>query len=335
VRSFSGIQPSGRKHLGNYLGAIRSWCIEQEDHDLMVGVVDLHALTAPRAPAELGVDTLRTAALLLACGLDPARSTIFVQSQVTGHAELAWLLGSLASVGELRRMAQFRAKATTREMASASLLTYPVLQAADILLYRAERVPVGEDQRQHLELARRLAERFNRRYGRLFPIPQAVVPARGARIMDLQHPANKMSSTEGTPAGTLSLLDTPAAIRRKLGRAVTDAGHEVRATPAKPGVSNLLEILSASSGQPREAHERRLAGAGYGALKAEVAEAVIALLEPIQARYAALAAAGFAEVRAILRAGAARARMLAEATMALVRAAVGLLPPDEIPMAEA
>jgi tryptophanyl-tRNA synthetase len=324
TRVFSGIQPTGEKHLGNYLGAIRGWLADQERHECLVCLVDLHALTASPEPEALARDTRRLAALLLACGIDPERCTLFVQSHVPAHTELAWLLACLTGVGDLRRMTQYRAKAEAGRPASAALFTYPVLQAADVLLYRAERVPVGEDQRQHLELARDLAVRFNRRYGELFPLPEAAFAERGARVMDLQRPLQKMSTSAGTPLGTLFLLDPPDAVERKVRAAVTDPGREVRAGPGQPGVSNLLAILGAATGAPPADLERRFRGRGYAALKAEVADAVVALTAPIRERYADLAADGFAATEEVLAAGAARARPLAAETLARARAAVGL-----------
>ena len=324
-RVFSAIQPTGAKHLGNYLGAIRGWVAAQEQDECIFCIADLHALTASPDPDALRSDTRSVAALLLACGIDPARCTLFVQSHVPAHTELAWLLATLTGVGELRRMTQFKAKAA-EEAASAGLLTYPVLQAADILLYRAERVPVGEDQRQHLELARDLAARFGRRYGPLFPLPQAALAERGARVMDLQRPTRKMSTSGGSTAGTLFLLDPPDVLRRKVAAAVTDAGREIRAAEDKPGVSNLLAILAAARGEPVAALEARLQGQGYAALKGEVAEAVVALTEPIRARHRQLAAAHFREVDATLAEGAQRARSVAGDTLTKAKAAVGLLP---------
>jgi tryptophanyl-tRNA synthetase len=324
ARTFSGIQPTGEKHLGNYLGAIRGWVADQEEHECLFCLVDLHALTGAPEPAALRRDTRRLAALLLACGLDPERCTLFAQSHVPAHTELAWILACLTGVGELRRMTQFKAKAEAGASASAALLTYPVLQAADVLLYRAERVPVGEDQRQHLELARGLAVRFNGRYGDLFPLPEAALAEQGARVMDLQRPMQKMSTSAGTPLGTLFLLDPPEAVERKIRAAVTDPGHEVRGGPDKPGVSNLLGILAAATGVPVTDLEGRLRRRGYSALKEEVAEAVLALTAPIRERYETLAADGFRASDEVLAAGAVRARSLAAKTLARAKATVGL-----------
>jgi tryptophanyl-tRNA synthetase len=328
ARVFSAIQPTGEKHLGNYLGAIRGWVAMQKDQECLFCIADLHALTGTPDPEALRRDTRRLAALLLACGLDPERCTLFVQSHVPAHAELAWLLDCLTGVGELRRMTQFKTRAGPEGTASAGLLTYPVLQAADILLYRSERVPVGEDQRQHLELARNLAERFGRRYGALFPLPEVVLTEGASRVMDLQRPTRKMSTSGGTPAGTLFLLDPPQILRRKVAAAVTDPGREVRTGPDKPGISNLLAILAAARDEPVAAFEERLRGRGYAALKAEVADALAALTEPIRTRYETIATDGFQAAEEALRAGAAHARALATETLARAKAAVGLLPLD-------
>jgi tryptophanyl-tRNA synthetase len=327
ARVFSGIQPTGEKHLGNYLGAIRGWVAAQAEHDCLFCLVDLHALTAAPDPAALRRGTRRVAALLLACGLDPDRCRLFVQSHVPGHAELAWLLGCLTGMGELRRMTQFKAKAGEEDAASAGLFTYPVLQAADVLLYRAEGVPVGEDQRQHLELARDLAGRFNRRYAGLFPLPEAILPDEGTRLMDLQRPTRKMSTTGGTERGTLFLLDPPEVIARKVNAAVTDPGREVRAAPERPGVSNLLGLLSAATGRSVPALEERFHGRGYAALKAELVEALVTLAMPIRSRFRELEASGFAGVEEILAGGADAARRLAAETLREAKEAVGLLPP--------
>ncbi|HUP69913.1 MAG TPA: tryptophan--tRNA ligase [Acidimicrobiales bacterium] len=324
-RVLSGIQPTGDAHLGNYLGAIRQWVDDQHHHDAYFFVVDLHALTIPRDPADLRARTLETAQLLLAAGLDPSLCTLFVQSHLHEHAELAWVLQCVASVGELRRMTQFKDKAgkAGEESARVGLFTYPVLQAADILLYQADRVPVGDEQRQHLELCRDLAERFNHRYGEVFTVPEATVPPVGARIMDLQEPTAKMSKSADSPQGTVLILDEPEAIARKIKRAVTDTEAEVRYDPEKkPGVSNLLTILAAATGRSVEE-----VGAGYsqyGPLKADTAEAVVELLAPIRARYRELEEGK--ATAAILDEGAARARSVASVTVAQAKEAVGLLP---------
>lgn len=323
ARVFSGIQPSGDLHLGNYLGALRHFVVDQDDHESFFCVVDLHALTVPQEPVELRRRTLDAARMHLAVGLDPNRCTLFVQSHVHEHAELAWLMECTASVGELRRMTQFKEK-SEGEFVSAALFTYPALMTADILLYDAERVPVGDDQRQHLELARDVATRFNHRHGPTFVVPEAAVPRVGARIMDLQHPGTKMSKSADSPQGTVNLLDAPEEIARKIRRSVTDTGTDVRFDPeSKPGVSNLLAILGSATGQDPAA----LAGCydQYGPLKADCAEAVVELLAPVQARYAELAADP-GGVAALLATGAEKARAVATPVLERARQAVGLLP---------
>ncbi|HEV2766373.1 MAG TPA: tryptophan--tRNA ligase [Acidimicrobiales bacterium] len=324
ARVFSGIKPSGAVTLGNYVGALRSWVAAQGQDDCVFCVVDLHALTVPHDPAQLRTLTLELATVLLAVGVDPERCTLFVQSHVHEHAELAWLMECTASVGELRRMTQFKDKAGDQEFVSGGLFTYPALMAADILLYDTDRVPVGDDQRQHLELTRDLAGRFNTRFGETFVIPEAAILRVGARVMDLQDPTRKMSKSEESPQGVILLLEDPSSIERKIRRAVTDTETEVRYDPeAKPGVSNLLALLAAATGgDPAE-----LAGRyqGYGALKADCAEAVVELVRPVQERYAELAADPDA-VASLLGLGAAKARATAAATLARTRRAVGLLP---------
>ncbi len=331
ARVFSGIQPSGTLHLGNYLGALRRWVPYQDSDDTRFCIVDLHALTLDIEPAALRAQTLDTALAYLAAGLDPARAVLFVQSHVPAHAELTWLLECTASYGELARMTQFKDKAARggshQELVRASLLTYPVLMAADILAYRTEKVPVGDDQRQHIELARTVATRFNARYCDVFVVPDADIAPVAARIMDLQQPDRKMSKSIPSPAGRIDLTDTPDEIRRKVRRAVTDTAAEVAYDPdRKPGIANLLDILAAAlddGGSPAVLAERY---ASYGALKADVADAVVALLEPFQARLAAWRAdAG--EVHKLLAAGAAAARAEAEHTLGRAREAVGLLAP--------
>ena len=324
ARVFSGIKPTGPVTLGNYLGALRSWVTAQHDDDCVYCVVDLHALTVPLDPFELRALTSELATVLLAVGVDPARATLFVQSHVHEHTELAWLMECTASVGELRRMTQFKEKSGDAEFVSGGLFTYPALMAADILLYRSDRVPVGDDQRQHLELARDLAERFNHRFGPTFVVPEAGTPAVGARVMDLQDPTRKMSKTEDSPQGVVLLLEDPDSITRKIRRAVTDTGTEVRYDPeSKPGVSNLLAIFGAVTGrEPATVAEEY---SRYGPLKADCAEAVVELLRPMQARYADLAADP-AGVAAILATGAEKAGEVAATTMNQARDAVGLLP---------
>jgi tryptophanyl-tRNA synthetase len=325
ARVFSGIQPTGDLHLGNYLGAVRRWVAEQGTNDEVFCVVDLHALTVPRDPAELRAKTRQLAALLVACGLDPEVVTLFAQSQVHQHAELSWVMECTAAFGELRRMTQFKDKSERAEFVSAGLFTYPALMAADILLYDTDEVPVGDDQRQHVELSRDLAVRFNSRYGEgLLVVPKAVIPPVAARVMDLQTPTNKMSKSLESPQGTIEVLDDLKAVEKKVKRAVTDSDGEVCWDPKdKPGVTNLLSILGASTGQDPEALADRYDQ--YGPLKTDTAEAVVELLRPVQARYAELAADPGA-VDAILATGAAKARPLAEATMVRVKEAIGLLP---------
>ncbi|HJV09759.1 MAG TPA: tryptophan--tRNA ligase [Acidimicrobiales bacterium] len=325
ARVLSGIQPTGDIHLGNYLGAVRNWVNDQHTQDAYFCVVDLHALTLPRDPAELRAKTLELTLLLVAAGLDPEVCTLFVQSHVHEHPELTWILECVASMGELRRMVQFKEKAKDgEESARVGLFTYPVLQAADILLYDADRVPVGEDQRQHLELCRDLALRFNHRYGDTFTIPEAVLPPVGARIMDLQRPTGKMSKSADSPQGTVLVLDDPAVIERKFKRAVTDTGTEVAYDPdTKPGVANLLAILAAATGR----RPQDVAGgySQYGPLKADAAAAVIELLRPVRERYQELASDPEA-VRATLGRGAEKAQAVASATLVRARDAIGLLP---------
>ena len=326
ARVLSGIQPTGDIHLGNFLGAIRHWVDDQHDQDSYFCVVDLHALTVPRDPTELRSKTLETTLVLVAAGLDPDVCTLFVQSHVHQHAELSWILECVASMGELRRMTQFKEKAKEgEESARVALFTYPVLQAADILLYDADRVPVGDDQRQHLELCRDVALRFNRRYGETFTVPGAALPRVGARVMDLQTPTAKMSKSSESPQGTVLVLDGPAVIERKVKRAVTDTGSDVVFDPSnRPGVSNLLQILAAATGgEPAEVAKGY---SRYGPLKADTAEAVIELLRPVRERYAELSSDPDA-VRTTLWRGAEKAGVVAGATLARARKAIGLLPP--------
>jgi tryptophanyl-tRNA synthetase len=323
---FSGIKPTGEVQLGNLLGALRYWVADQHEADSFYCVVDLHALTVPQEPDELRAHTLEMAQVLLAVGIDPDVATIFIQSHVHEHAELAWILECTAAFGELRRMTQFKDKSEGAEFVSAGLFTYPALMAADILLYDTDRVPVGDDQRQHLELSRDLAVRFNHRHGNTFVVPEATIPKVGARVMDLQHPERKMSKSEDSPQGTILVLEDLKSVEKKIKRAVTDTDNEVRYDPeTKPGVSNLLAILGAATGRDPVA----LAASydQYGPLKADTAEAVVELLRPIQARYAELAAdpGGTA---AILAKGAEKAQAVAGPTLAKARTALGLLPPS-------
>ena len=325
VRVLSGIQPSGDLHLGNYLGAIRNWARIQHTADAFHPVVDLHAVTVPQQPGELGRATLRMSQMLMAAGLDPEVCTIFVQSHVREHTECAWLLECTVSFGELSRMTQFKDKSGQQQFISAGLFTYPALQAADILLYDADEVPVGADQRQHIELTRDIAERFNSRYGETFKLPAAVVPAAGARVMDLQNPTNKMSKSLDSPRGTVDILDDPSVITRKIKSAVTDSEAEVRFdVQTKPGVSNLLSILGAATGRTPE--EAAGGYSMYGPLKADTADAVVELLRPIQARFAELEADP-AETSRLLKIGADKARAIAAVTLERARSNIGLLAP--------
>ena len=323
-RVFSGIQPTGNFHLGNYLGAIRNWVAQQAEFDNVFCVVDLHALSQPTTKESLRGNILGLANVLLASGLDPSQSIIFIQSDVREHAELCWLLSSVTQYGELRRMTQFKDKAGGKdEQVSAALLFYPVLQAADILLYDTNRVPVGDDQKQHIELTRDIAARFNARYGETFVLPQPDIKPAGARVMSLEDPTRKMSKSDASPNAAIALTDDAETIRRKIRRAVTDSGSEVIATQDKPALTNLLTIYSLLSGDPIAAIEARYAGKGYGAFKSDLADIVISSLAPIQTRLADLN--DDPEVaRAILRNGAERARDRAAVKMAQVRDRMGI-----------
>ena len=329
MRVFSGIQPTGAKHLGNYSGGFRQYVATQNRaHDsggaAFFCIVDLHSITVAYDPADLRESTLSLAAILFASGLDPERSVVFVQSHVTAHAEAAWLLSSSASMGELRRMTQFKEKAEQQEFVAVGLFTYPVLMAGDILLYQTDVVPVGEDQRQHLELARDIAERFNSRYGETFRLPGAIIPEIGGRIMDLQEPTKKMSTTGGTEQGTVYVLDPPETIQRKFKTAVTDSGRDVRRGPGKEGISNLIEILSIATGNEPDEIEARYDGQGYGQFKTDVAEAVIELLAPVKGRYEELRADP-GELERLLRVGAEKAAAEAAPTLALIYERMGFV----------
>ena len=325
ARVFSGIKPTGEVQLGNLLGALRSWVSDQHDAESLYCVVDLHALTVPQDPASLRETTRQLAQLLLAVGIDPQVATLFVQSHVHEHAELAWIMECTASFGELRRMTQFKDKSDGAGFVSGGLFTYPALMAADILLYDTTRVPVGDDQRQHLELARDLAIRFNSRYGDTFVVPEAAIPAVGARIMDLADPTRKMSKSQDSPQGTIGVLDDLSAVAKRIKRAVTDTDTEVVYDPeSKPGVSNLLTILGAATDQDPVALAERCDQ--YGPLKADTAEAVCGLLEPIQRRFEELGAdPGY--VDQLLADGADKAGAIASVTLARARDALGLLAP--------
>jgi tryptophanyl-tRNA synthetase len=328
-RVLSGIQPTADSfHLGNYLGAIRQWVTLQDTHDAFYCVVDLHAITVPQDPAVLRRRSRIAAAQLFGAGLDPKRCTVFVQSHIPEHAELSWVLSCITGFGEASRMVQFKDKSSKSgaEQASVGLFTYPILQAADILLYQTDQVPVGEDQRQHLELTRDLAQRFNRRFGRTFVVPGPYIVADVAKIADLQDPAVKMSKSASAAQGIIDVLEDPASIRKKIGRAVTDMGAEVRADDqGKPGVTNLLRIYSALTGASIGSLERQYEGSGYGTFKKELAEVVVDALAPVRERTAEILA-DEAELDRILAEGAGRAREVAAATMASVRDRVGFLP---------
>ena len=322
-RVFSGIQPSGALHLGNYLGAIKRWVEDQDRYDNIYCIVDLHAITVPQDPAKLREATRELAACLFAAGLDPARSALFVQSHISAHAELAWILNCFTPMGWLERMTQFKDKASRQgaERASTGLFAYPVLQAADILLYDTHFVPVGEDQKQHVELTRDIAERINGRFGEVLVLPQPLIGEAGARIMSLTEPERKMAKSE--PEGTIDLLAPPEVTRKRIMRAVTDSGREVRFDEARPGLYNLLEMYQLLSGRSREQVEEEFTGRGYGDLKKALAELVTETLRPLQARYAELRRDP-AELDRLLRGGAERIEPIARATLKRVRDAVGL-----------
>jgi tryptophanyl-tRNA synthetase len=327
MRIFSGIQPTGAKHLGNYIGAIRQYVEGQDRGDPAIYcIVDLHAITVPWDPQVLRENLYDTAAILLAAGLDPERCIFFRQSDVREHTELTWYLSALTAHGDLNRMTQFKEKsAKQRELVSAGLFFYPVLQAADVLAYKADEVPVGEDQRQHIELMREIARRFNERFGPILVEPEHRIPEVGARIMDLQEPTNKMSTTGGTEAGTVLVLDDPKTLTKKVKSAVTDSGTEVKRGDGKEGISNLIEILAVARGSSEEEIEREFEDSGYGDFKAAVADAVVDLLAPVRERYDELRPDEAALERA-LSSGAEKAREIAAGTLAEVREAIGVGP---------
>ena len=313
-------------HLGNYLGALVNWVSGQHDGDVFHGIVDLHALTAIDTPGVIGKQTLELAAMLFACGLDPDVATIFVQSHIHEHTELAWIMECTVSYGELSRMTQFKDKSARREaeFISAGLFTYPALQAADILLYDADEVPVGDDQRQHIEITRDIAVRFNHRFGNTFVLPKAVHPKAGARVMDLQEPTSKMSKSATSDSGLVYLLDDNASISKKFKRAVTDSDGEVKYDVAnKPGISNLLDILSAATGKPID--ELVSQYSQYGTLKSDTGDAVIAVVEPIRTRFQELMQ-DKGELARLLSIGNERARSVAAVTLQRAHSAIGLLP---------
>jgi tryptophanyl-tRNA synthetase len=327
MRIFSGIRASGDKTLGNYSGGFRQYVATQEQGDAFFCIVDLHSITTPYEPEELRQNTLSLAAMLFATGLNPDRSTVFAQSHVTAHPEAAWLLSAVTAFGELRRMTQFKDRAEEQEFVSAGLFTYPVLMAADILLYQTDIVPIGDDQRQHLELTRDIAERFNQRYGETFVVPQGVYPEEGARIKNLQEPERLMSTTRGAPQGVVRMIDEPDVIRKKFKTAVTDSGREVRHDPEeKPGVSNLIEIMAVATDSSIADVESRYDGTGYGQFKEDVGEAVVELLTPIQERYERLRA-DERELQRLLAVGAEKARNESEPTLTKMYDRMGFVMP--------
>ena len=324
MKVFSGIQPTGDKHLGNYIGGFRQYARTQELGEAFFCIVDLHSITVEHDPHDLHDRSLDLFAMLLATGLDPDRSTVFAQSHVTAHAEASWLLSAVTSYGQLGRMTQFKDKADQREFVSAGLFTYPVLMAGDILLYQTDRVPIGDDQRQHLELARDVAQRFNTRFGETFVVPEGIYPEVGARIMDLQEPTKKMSTTGGTEQGTVKVLDDPDVIRKKFRSAVTDSGREIQRADDKPGVTNLVDILSVATERSPEDVERAYDGAGYGDLKRDVGDAVAELLAPVRERYLELRS-DEPELLRLLAVGAEKARAAAAPTLAAMYERMGFV----------
>jgi tryptophanyl-tRNA synthetase len=327
MRIFSGIQPSGDPHIGNYSGGFRQYAQTQEQGEAVFCIVDLHAITIQHDPAALRDGTYDITAMLFATGIDPERSVVFVQSHVTAHAEAAWLLSSVAGYGQLGRMTQFKEKAAEEDFVSAALFTYPVLMAGDILLYQTDIVPIGDDQRQHLELSRDIAQRFNSRYGETFVVPEGVYPATGGRVMNLQEPDVKMSKSRGVESGTVFMLDPPETVRKKVRSAVTDSGSEVRYDPeGKPGISNLIELMTVVTGDSIKDVEARYDGSGYGQFKGDVADAIVALLEPIQARYAEIRG-DQGELERLLAMGAEKARALSAPTLAQMYERLGFATP--------
>ncbi len=331
MRIFSGIQPTGRKHLGNYIGAIRQYVEGQDRGEAIYCIVDLHAITVDFEPEALRANVHDTTAVLMAAGLDPAQCILFRQSDVREHTELAWMLSAVTAWGDLNRMTQWKEKrelleSRTGAFLSAGLFTYPVLQAADVLAYGADEVPVGDDQRQHIELMRDVAERFNARFGETLVLPEHRIPEVGARIMDLQEPGSKMSTTGGTEAGTVLVLDEPDVVRKKVMSAVTDSGSEIRREPDKPGVTNLIEILAVIRGVEPKEIEKEFEGSGYGDFKRTAAEAVVDLLAPVRERYEELRG-DTDRLERTLAEGAERARAIASVTVAEVRDRMGIGPP--------
>jgi tryptophanyl-tRNA synthetase len=328
LRIFSGIQPTGGKHLGNYMGALRGWVEGQDRGQAIYCLVDLHAITVPYDPKVLRETVLDTTAILLAAGLDPDRCILFRQGDVPEHTELCWLLSAVTAYGDLQRMTQFKEKsAQQRELVSAGIFIYPMLQAADILAYNADEVPVGDDQRQHLELARDVAQRFNARFGDTFVVPEHRIPSVGARIMDLQEPTNKMSTTAESDAGVIRVLDDPKTVEKKIKSAVTDSGSDVVRSPDKPGITNLIDILAVVRGVEPAAIESEFDGSGYGRFKQAVAEAVVDYLAPVRERYRELRP-DEQQLHAILHAGAEKAHAIAHETVAIARDRMGVGPPS-------
>ncbi|HKY24565.1 MAG TPA: tryptophan--tRNA ligase [Gaiella sp.] len=324
MKIFSGIQPTGDKTLGNYIGGFRQYARTQELGEAYFCIVDLHSITVEYDPEDLRERTLDLFAMLVATGLDPERSTVFAQSQVSAHAEASWLLSSVTSYGQLGRMTQFKEKAEQREFISSGLFTYPVLMAGDILLYQTDVVPVGDDQRQHIELARDIAERFNARFGETFVVPEGIFPEVGGRIMDLQEPTKRMSTTSGTPQGTVRVLDDPDVIRKKFRSAQTDSGREVLRGADKPGITNLIAILAVMTYRSPEEIERAYDGAGYGDFKRDVGDAVADVLTPVRERYLELRA-DESELRRLLALGAERAREASAPTLAAMYERMGFV----------
>jgi tryptophanyl-tRNA synthetase len=325
-RVLSGIQPSGQLTLGNYIGALKHFVELQSDHQCFFSVVDLHAVTVPQNPAALREQSEMVAALFIAAGIDPSKAALFMQSHVPAHAELGWLMTTLVYMGELERMTQFKDKSAGKESVGAGLFVYPALMAADILLYNADLVPVGEDQKQHLEITRDLANRFNSRYGELFTLPEPYIPKVGARIMSLDDASKKMSKSNPNPGSYIALLDEPDVIRKKISRAVTDSGREIRYDPGtKPEVSNLISIYSHCANLSIAEVEAKYEGQGYGPFKKDLAEAVVAALEPIQKRYKDVRESG--DLKRILREGAEKASAVAEKTLKSVKEKMGFVLP--------
>jgi tryptophanyl-tRNA synthetase len=328
VRIFSGIQPTGSKHLGNFIGAIRGWVEGQDRGEAIYCLVDLHAITVPYEPSRLRETVLDTTAILLAAGLDPDRCILFRQSDVPEHTELTWLLSAVTAYGDLQRMTQFKEKsAQQKELVSAGIFIYPMLQAADILAYNADEVPVGDDQRQHLELARDVAQRFNARFGDTFVVPEHRIPSVGARIMDLQEPTKKMSTTAESDGGVIRVLDEPQVVEKKVKSAVTDSGSEVVRAPDKPGITNLIDILAVIRGVEPVDIESEFNGSGYGQFKTAVAEEVVAYLAPVRERYQELRP-DEERLHAILHTGAEKAHAIAHETVAIARDRMGVGPPS-------